>query len=136
MEKFVFSKNMLENLIDSVCEGTIDFQDFFMLFKKVTMDIDIPEEFPKVQLLWSVYKKDIESLNPISKEDEWEKKKAMQREVFDYIKENNLIICVKAGLDDSKKEEIYNQLSYIPKDIIDYELEWIKTKYRDNYYFN
>lgn len=68
--------------------------------------------------------------------DDWEKRKAQSKEVLDYVKENELIICVKAGLSEEQKQEIYQNLSHIPQEVIDSTLEWIKTKYRDNYYFN
>lgn len=72
--------------------------------------------------------------NPESKVDEWEKKKAQSKEVLDYVKENDLIICVKAGLSDEQRTNIYQSLSHIPQETIDSTLNWIKTKYDDRYY--
>lgn len=74
--------------------------------------------------------------NPESKVDEWEKKKAQSKEVLDYIKENDLIVCVKTGLTEDQKQEIYDFLSHIPQEIIDSTINWVKTKYNENYYNN
>lgn len=67
---------------------------------------------------------------------DFEQIKALGKEVLDYCKENDLIICIKAGLDDSKKQEICNALNHIPKDIVLKQLDWIQNTYKDNFYFN
>lgn len=72
--------------------------------------------------------------NPESKADIWERKKEQSKEVFDYIKDNDLAIIVKAGLSEDQKYGIYQSLSHIPQEVIDSTLNWIRYKYDENYY--
>ena len=66
---------------------------------------------------------------------DFEQVKALSREVLEYCKDNDLMIMVKAGLSDEKKEEICKELNHIPKDIVLKQLEWIRTTYKENFYF-
>lgn len=72
--------------------------------------------------------------NPESKADDWERKKAQSKEVFDYVKDNDLMVIVKAGMEKHQKDNIYKSLSHIPQEVIDSTLNWIKNKYDENYY--
>lgn len=72
--------------------------------------------------------------NPESKVSDWERKKAQSKEVFEYIKDNDLMVIVKAGLDEYQKDDIYQHLQHIPREVFESTLNWIKTKYNENFY--